>query len=169
MYDDHEIKNNWSSNHSSPFPTAFKVWNDYFGKGNPSPVRKDEAYYTFEIGNAAAFFVLDTRKFRSESALPKHDTTKTMLGSEQFDDLVLWLRTVQDTHTFKIIASPDPLTIQWADHDLWYGCQVERQRLLEYIKSIKNVIFLSGDRHQSLVTKFEDYGAHEFSISPFNQ
>jgi phosphodiesterase/alkaline phosphatase D-like protein len=53
--------------------------------------------------------------------------------------------------------------------DLWYGYQVERQKLLELVKEHKNVVFLSGDRHQVLVTEMEGYGAYEFSASPFSQ
>ena len=53
--------------------------------------------------------------------------------------------------------------------DLWWGYQHERQLLLNAMESISNVVILSGDRHQVLVTKMKGYDVHEFSASPFAQ
>jgi len=89
VYDDHEIANDWSANITGVYPAAFDPYNHYHVSVNPPSYgqppapsslstrrNNDIPYFTFTQG-PASFFMLDTRRFRSDSPRP------TMLGPTQ--------------------------------------------------------------------------------------
>src|SRR5690242_4338405 len=64
--DDHEIKNNFDlGTKSSTYTSAMTAWTNYIGIRNPNPLEPNSHYYSFNHGNTA-FFVMDTRAYRSE-------------------------------------------------------------------------------------------------------
>ncbi|KAH7341143.1 PhoD-like phosphatase-domain-containing protein [Rhizoctonia solani] len=67
IYDDHEFINNFGANgddSSSPYLNASRAYEIYNGQANPDSKTKGVYYYDFRHGDTA-FFVLDTRRYRS--------------------------------------------------------------------------------------------------------
>ncbi|KAJ1983989.1 hypothetical protein H4R34_000949 [Dimargaris verticillata] len=123
-------------------------------KGNAEPDHK-RAFYTFEYGDVT-YFVMDTRRYRSPEVMPD-GPHKTMLGVEQKQYFHDWLHRVNQTYTFKFVASSVPLTRNWVLGDgsmeTWGGYLTERAEVLRWVATVPNVIFLSGDRHEVAVTR----------------
>ncbi len=87
IYDDHEVVNNWSGKDQNDelipaYPSANTAWKEYIGHPNPDPLESNENYYTFQYGESAAFFVMDTRRHRTHHTADD-DIEKTMLGHHQ--------------------------------------------------------------------------------------
>lgn len=165
MWNDHEILDDWDQNTAPPYPSAAAAFTHYLATANPQPFRRGVFYFNFTVGTSA-FFVFDTRTYRSESNTP--ELQKTMLGETQLNDFFLWLLDNKFA-TFKFVASSVPFTLNTVDPDTWYGFQYERQRILDFISSnnIDDVILLSGDRHWAGVFKIQK-GIYEFSVSPID-
>lgn len=100
IYDDHELHNDFSPSTNisiAQFERADSAWNLYQGAGNPksqsiSVGHEPVNYYWFQNGDSA-FFVWDTRAYRSDNFAPDNDD-KTMLGSLQKQVFYEWLQTV---------------------------------------------------------------------------
>ncbi|KAK9768348.1 hypothetical protein K7432_001078 [Basidiobolus ranarum] len=145
-YDDHEVLNNWNFQERPPMGNAMVAYNEYQGVPNPDPLEKGTAYYTFSYGDTA-FFVMDTRRYRSSALLPD-DENKTMLGPEQMAHFREWCHQVNQTATIKFIVTSVPFTINWANYDstqdTWRGYQTERKEILELLRYVPNVYMISG-------------------------
>ncbi|WFD26815.1 alkaline phosphatase [Malassezia nana] len=192
IYDDHEVVNNWTGGgfgsdtpvneteaeaqvtESSPplgMVSGLQAWSEYVGAANPKPQTAGEHYYSFRYGDSA-FFVMDTRKFRTH---PNYDSEeRTMLGEVQREALLHWLSDVNYTATFKFLVSSVPFTSLWGGPldldgrtDGWSFYKEERQMLLDVIQYVPNVIILSGDRHEFASVSFRDK-VIEFSTSPLS-
>ncbi|KAF4444510.1 alkaline phosphatase d [Fusarium austroafricanum] len=173
VYDDHEIINDWAANETGLYDTAMQPFWNYHGYANPpSEFGTGKTYYIFRHGGVA-FFVLDTRRYRSDNA--KTDgPEKTMLGVEQLAALKKWLETESD---WKVVVSSVPFTRNWRgpdSADSWSGFLWEREIILDTMKQNGGAIILSGDRHEHATTKFPpkdpgDKPVIEFSTSPLNQ
>ncbi|KAJ8515524.1 hypothetical protein ONZ45_g7080 [Pleurotus djamor] len=165
-YDDHEIKNNFegkSNDSSPPYPSASDAFKIYNSNANYHSHGSDEHYYEFRYADVA-FFVMDTRRYRSGV----NDTveTPTMLGEKQLTELFAWLGRVNSTATFKFIVTSVPFTSLWghdAQVDSWAGYPAEKSALLKIIHTVPNVIFLSGDRHEFAAIEFN---AEEGTLAP---
>jgi alkaline phosphatase D len=193
VLDDHEISNDWSSNTTGFYEAAVDPWHHYHTSVNPPRARiaapDDEqrpgaTYFEFTQG-PASFFMLDTRKHRSNNRIPSNNTAKTMLGPEQLVDFLDWLgRPEPKGVKWKIVASSVPFTKNWPinNQDTWGGFMFERKRVLEAMWDAGSrgigVVIVSGDRHEFAATKFppppnsrwkESAAAYEFSVSPLNQ
>lgn len=191
VIDDHEIANDWSSNSTGIYLTAVDPYKHYHVAANPPAAkqagaltaRPDASYFEFTQG-PASFFLLDTRSYRSWNRLPD-DTDKTMLGPEQLEDFLAFLRRPEPKGVnWKIVASSVPFTKNWRvnTRDTWGGFLVERRHILEAMWDCASrgvgVVVLSGDRHEFAATKFPpppnsqwDASAtvYEFSVSPLSQ
>ncbi|KAJ7273422.1 PhoD-like phosphatase-domain-containing protein [Mycena rebaudengoi] len=150
-YDDHEIKNNFNGNgndSTAPFPNASDAFKIYNADPNYDSVA-DHHYYSFRYGDAA-FFVLDTRRYRT---LPTEDApVPTMLGETQLAALHSWLSHANGTASFKFIVS-------------------SKAALLAALHTVPNVIILSGDRHEFASIEFNSPDRHtvrEYSTSPLS-
>lgn len=82
---------------------------------------------------------------------------------------------MNETTTWKFIVSSVPFTSLWtfeANTDSWNPYSYEKASLLTALHSVKNVIILSGDRHEFATIKFNGEGsAHsivEVSTSPMS-
>jgi alkaline phosphatase D len=155
IYDDHEFVNNFAGEGDEskpPFANASTAFSTYYGNANPDPHQSDVSFYDFRYGDNA-FFVLDTRRYRSvpnvdsESPIPP-----TMLGEKQLFALHSWLGKVNATATFKFIVSSVPFTSLWhgfdGQLDSWAAYKFERDSLLDVLQFVPNVVLLSGDRHE---------------------
>ncbi|PCH39566.1 hypothetical protein WOLCODRAFT_110896 [Wolfiporia cocos MD-104 SS10] len=171
-YDDHEIINNYIGGAADPAPfsnadDAFRLYNADGNYNLPATSRSstfsvssakayagDEHYYSFRHGDAA-FFVLDTRRYRS--SLETEPALRTMLGARQLREVVNWLKEVNNTATFKFLVSSVPFTSLWthdAQTDSWAGYAYEKSALLRILHTVPNVVILSGDRHEFAAIEF---------------
>lgn len=199
-YDDHEISNDWSANTTTVFPAAFDGYLYYHLAPNPPlflsasatpQVLVEDAtlpsWSTFTQG-PASFFVLDTRRYRSEpNPANGSDPDVSMLGMAQLFSLLTWLtRPPPPGVHWKFVVSSVPFTKNWRNvpgtMDTWSGYVHERDIILRHMwkaateQSI-GIVVLSGDRHEFAATAFpptEGSGwpshatVHEFSCSPLN-
>lgn len=165
VYDDHELANDWDRNTSGWFPAAFDAYRHYHTSVNPPAVRHGESYFSFTQG-PATFFMLDTRRYRTSNNAPDEldsttgDATKSMLGHQQLEDLLDWLKRPEPAGVkWKILVSSVPFTKNWGASDTWSGFLSERQTILEAMWDVGlrggvGVIVLSGDRHEFAATAF---------------
>ncbi|KAK4453187.1 alkaline phosphatase D [Podospora aff. communis PSN243] len=192
VIDDHEIANDWSSNSTGIYSTAVDPYHHYHAAANPPPARQaatlsprsGASYFEFKQG-PASFFLLDTRSYRSSNGLPANASDKTMLGPDQLEDFLAYLKRPEPKGVnWKIVASSVPFTKNWRvnTRDTWGGFLAERRRVLEAMWDCAargvGVVVLSGDRHEFAATKFppppdsrwpESAVAWEFSVSPLSQ
>lgn len=185
VWDDHEIANDWDGNTTGVYRAAEDPWLHYHVSVNPPPVRDNATYFQFHQG-LGSFFMMDTRRYRDpEFTKNSSDPTKTMLGTEQLNDLLAWLRKPepQGVH-WKILISSVPFTQNWhfGGVDTWGGYLGERQKILEAMWDVGlrggvGVVVLSGDRHEFAATAFPppkdgkwplSATVHEFSTSPLS-
>ncbi|KAH7262830.1 PhoD-like phosphatase-domain-containing protein [Fusarium tricinctum] len=173
VYDDHEIINDWAANETGLYETAMQPFWNYHGNANPpSEFGANKTYYIFRHGGIA-FFVLDTRRYRSDNALDD-GPEKTMLGPSQLAALTDWLESESD---WKVVVSSVPFTRNWRGPDSadnWSGFLWEREVILDTMKQNGGAIILSGDRHEHATTEFPakspgEKPVVEFSTSPLNQ
>ncbi|KAH8108215.1 PhoD-like phosphatase-domain-containing protein [Cristinia sonorae] len=174
-YDDHDIKNNYigqGNDSKSPFANASNAYRLYNADANYDSMHNDSHYYDFRYGDVA-FFVLDTRRYRT--APHENPSISTMLGEKQLSALYDWLGKVNGTTTFKFIVSSVPFTSLWqmdAQVDSWAAYAKEKAELLEVLHTVPNVMILSGDRHEFAVIEFSAAGtSHQFmevSTSPMS-
>ncbi|PWN43770.1 hypothetical protein IE81DRAFT_322196 [Ceraceosorus guamensis] len=162
------------------FEPAKKAWREYVGGANPKAAAEEENYYEFRYGSTA-FFVWDTRKFRTPHELPD-DASKTMLGSKQKQVFLDWIKSVNATSSFKFVISSVPFNTLWGGaldwdgkEDSWNAYRTEREELLEVLQYVPNVIVISGDRHEfasvglkTATYPKDDYPVTEFSTSPLS-
>ncbi|KAI0075810.1 hypothetical protein K474DRAFT_1355853 [Panus rudis PR-1116 ss-1] len=176
-YDDHEILNNFAgqgNDTTPPYQNASDAFRLYNAEGNYDSEGDNEPYYYHFRYADVAVFVLDTRRYRSD--VKNGDVaTRTMLGDKQLAALYEWLGKVNNTATFKFIATSVPFTSLWqhdAQVDSWAAYESEKMALLTALHSVPNVILLSGDRHEFAAIEFNSEGpGHkvvEISTSPLS-
>lgn len=135
--------------------------------GNPSYGLPGQRGTTssFEWGDAT-FFLLDNRYFRDPNRKPG---TRTILGETQLQWLLDAL--VSCRTTFKFVCIGGQVLNDLADFETYAAiAPEERQQILNTIASagIRNVIFLTGDRHHSELSVYEQGGIkmYDFTASP---
>ncbi|KII88819.1 hypothetical protein PLICRDRAFT_124950 [Plicaturopsis crispa FD-325 SS-3] len=177
-YDDHEIINNFAglaNDSTPPFANASDPFRLYNAQANFDSVDAGQYYYDFRYGDVA-FFVLDTRRYRSGVSDDHDPSARTMLGDKQLAALHNWLAKANTTASFKFIVSSVPFTDLWghdAQVDAWPAYAHEKAQLLEALHSVTNVIILSGDRHEFADIQFNSpeetgHAIREFSTSPMS-
>lgn len=113
------------------------------------------------------FFLMDNRWFRTPNGIKSE--TPTILGKEQLDWLVQSL--VSSRATFKFVCIGGQVLNDVAKFENYINiAPAERQYLLDAIarEGIKNVIFLTGDRHHSelSVSNIGGIRIFDFTVSP---
>lgn len=121
---------------------------------------------TFSWGDAE-FFLLDNRYFRSPNNRKTGD--RTILGKQQLEWLIDALSASKAA--FKIIAIGGQVLNSSARFENYENFKEEKTYLLEQIKSntIKGVVFLSGDRHFTELSKVavtETQSIYDWTVSP---
>ncbi len=118
--------------------------------------------------NDAEFFMLDNRTFRAPANC-KTCNPKPLLGDGQIEWLIDALSSSKATYKFILIGgqvlSSAPVWENYVHHHA-----AERKVLLDRIvaEGIENVIFLSGDRHHTELSKMDREGVtmYDFTVSP---
>jgi phosphodiesterase/alkaline phosphatase D-like protein len=179
IWDDHEVTNDFYGTNPSPaFQTQMAAGNQAYR--DYTPLRENlgdpmQLYRSFQWGQAAEFFLIDDRQYRSPQAyitepaclsggdpivLPPAgacateiaNPARTYLGATQKQ----WLEDglLNSTATFKFVMNGPLLSsLVFLPYDRWEGYAAEQQEIINFIKSnnIKNVIFLSTDIHGLIV------------------
>ncbi len=183
MWDDHEVRNNFSGPHEPLMAAGRQALLDYWPIRTP-PEEPFRLYRKFRRGQNLEVFLLDTRQYRSANA-EKDGPHKTMLGSAQRDWLLEGL--TQSTSTWKVIVTSVPLsneksgTLLVPGNDSWArsadgtGFQSELGVIVNRILEgrIRNVIWLAGDVHYAQVNAYDPDGDgvtdfHEFICGPLS-
>jgi len=166
VWDDHDYGPNdadrsfWNKN------ATYNAFQSFWG--NPSYGVGDTkgAFTSFQWADCE-FFMLDNRYYRS----PNNQKTGqcTVLGNEQLQ----WLKDAMTASkaTFKFVAMGGQFINDLKQFETYANlCATERDSILSIIKKekISGVVFLSGDRHHSEVSKLiraDAYPIHDFTIS----
>lgn len=183
IWDDHEVRNNFSGPHDPLMPAGRQAFLEYWPVGTPveEPTR---LHRKFRRGADAEFFILDTRQYRDRN-VDRDSPTKTMLGSAQREWLLEGL--ARSTATWKFIVTSIPLsnpkngTPQLPGNDSWAraedgtGFQAELRTIVNAILKgrVRNVVWLAGDVHYTQVNAYDPNGDgtpdfHEFIAGPLS-
>ncbi|MFM8686906.1 MAG: alkaline phosphatase D family protein, partial [Bacteroidota bacterium] len=109
-------------------------------------------------------FLLDNRYHRNNQRL-KDTCARRMLGDTQIEWLVDALKFSRAP--FKLVASGSQILNSLAIHETYANYPCERRKLLDRLaeENIRNVIFLTGDRHHSEISKMEHKGVVFWDIT----
>lgn len=160
VWDDHEVHNDWDGEtvERERFEAARRAFFEHhpWSGGWQRPRR---LYERFRWGRTLELFVLDTRGERRPSTRLRPDAQ--YLSREQLQWLVDGLQTSESV--FKCVVNSVPIArfeglFEAASSDRWQGYPAQRQRLLEAIRDVPNVWFLSGDFHLGCVARVERSG-----------
>lgn len=126
-----------------------------------------EGLYTMMEFGDVAFFLLDDRWFRSPNTRTTGD--RIYWGEAQLEWLIDALRSSRAA--VKIVANGGQVLNPLAVYENASTYPAERQRLLDRLAAerIPGVLFVSGDRHQTELTRLErpgTYPLHDFTVSP---
>ena len=167
IWDDHDFGPN-DSNSSYIYKTdALKTFQRYWANGAYGQPETPGIFRSVSI-NDADFFLLDNRYYRDSDKEQRAD--KTMFGAEQ----LRWLKNalLASTAQFKIIAAGGQMlkTVP-TQFEGWSNFREERSGFLDWLAAhrVGGVLFLSGDRHHTVLTKLERPGAYplyDFTCSP---
>lgn len=113
------------------------------------------------------FFLLDDRTFRVPPDV--RTATPTLLGEAQIDWLIRALR--YSDATFKVVALGGQFLNTGEVFENYATFTEERQRLLDRLdkEGFKNVVFLTGDRHHTVLSSLKLKGGntvHDLTVSP---
>jgi alkaline phosphatase D len=177
IWDDHEVSNNFSGPVQALMPVGRRAFRDYWAIEGPAE-EPDRLYRRVRWGRSLEVFILDTRQYRSDNALPD-GPDKTMLGPAQRRWLLQGV-TASDA-TWKLVVTSVPLGIFTGD-DSWTNANVlgyprpgagfayERDLILDTLRArgVRNVVFLSGDVHHAQFLRHDlgGYTVHEFVAGP---
>jgi len=168
IWDDHEVRNDFSGPFDSQMPVGRQALREYW----PIRVAPDDPqrlYRSVRAGADLDVFILDTRQYRSRNVDPD-GPAKTMLGERQLQWLLSELS--ESTATWKVIVTSVPLSISkggsatvpgndgWAGGSGYPGFEWERKVIVDYIlgRKIKNVVFLAGDVHHVQANAYDPDG-----------
>jgi len=184
IWDDHEVRNDFSGPHDWLMPVGRQALLDYWPIAPPAeePTR---LYRRFRWGRLLEVFILDTRQYRS----PNTDTDgpgKTMLGAEQKRWLVDGV--TSSTATWKVVVTSVSLSIPTGKpnaRDSWTGVSAfglpvdgagfvtERDAILDRFRKhgVKNLVFVAADVHHAELIRHHptpEWSFHEFVAGPLS-
>lgn len=165
-WDDHDYGPNDSNASYVHKSTSLKLFQRYWT--NPSyGLPGQPGVFTHHAMSDVEFFILDDRWYRDSDKLL--DDGKQMLGTEQMS----WLKNslLASNATWKFIVSGSQVLNLNNRFEGWHRFQNESQNFFQWLENqkIPGVIFLSGDRHFSVLLKLErgaNYPIYELTCSP---
>ncbi len=163
-WDDHDYGPNdadrsfWGKN------WALEAFKDNWG--NPNYIFKDEAVTSTFFWEDCQFFVLDDRWFRAPNRMD--DPNKDYYGQKQIDWLIDAL--IGSSAPFKFIVAGGQVVNPLDMFENMAAYPGERQQLLNRISEhkISGVFFISGDRHHTILRKYEragNYPIYDLTLS----
>lgn len=174
IWDDHEVRNNFSGPIDPLMPVGRQALLEYWPITTP-PEDPFRLYRKFRWGANVEVFILDTRQYRSSNG-QKDEPGKTMLGRAQRDWLVEGL--AHSTATWKLVATSVPLsnqkggTLLLPGNDSWArgadgtGFLNELRSIVDTMQArhLSNIVWLAGDVHYAQVN---DYDPDEDGVTDF--
>lgn len=165
IWDDHDYGPNDSDRSFRMKNTTLAAFQLFWG--NPSyGLGNGGITSMFEWGDAD-FFMLDNRYFRTPN--DRHDVEGTLLGEEQLEWFLDALAFSKARFKFVMIGGQVVNSAELFENHANLAPE-ERRRILNYIvdHEIKNVVFLTGDRHHSELSLYEKDGIkiYDFTVSP---
>jgi alkaline phosphatase D len=183
IWDDHEVRNNFSGLGEPLMPAGRQALLDYWPIQTP-PEEPSRLYRRIRRGADLELFILDTRQYRSPNS-EKDGPGKTMLGAVQRQWLLDGL--AGSTATWKVIVTSVPLSnpkggsLHIPGNDSWArgtdgtGFQHELGTIVRFIldRRIRNVAWVAGDVHYAQVNAYDPNGDgmtdfHEFICGPLS-
>ena len=169
IWDDHDYGKNDGGSDYKYKKLAENLFLDFWNVPINDVRRSREGIYFSEnkvfFNRKYKLIFLDTRYFRSplkrtdergapgkERYLPDNSTNKTLIGNEQWE----WLSNKLDENAdIRIIVSSIQIIAEGHGFEKWGNLPKEKERLYNLIdsKNIKDIIFLSGDRHAGAIYK----------------
>lgn len=166
IWDDHDFGPNNSDGQYAFKKQSLKVHKQFWA--NPSyGTDTTPGIFTSFRHHDAAFFLTDGRYHRT----PANNGKGSMLGEQQ----MAWLKEelLASTAPFKFIVFGNQVLNRATDHETHSMYKNEHNELLNFIKqnSISGVVFLSGDRHFTELSKRSNqnfYPFYDFTSSPIS-
>lgn len=176
-WDDHDYGANNAGKYYPKKKESKALLLDFLNAPANDPRRTREGVYTaYTYGSedeAVKVILLDTRYFRDSLKRNQHGSvpnrTGDILGEQQWEWLEKELR--ESTARTNIIASSIQVIATEHRSEKWANFPQARQRLFDLIGTsrVRNVLFLSGDRHKAEIAKYEhpgiDYPLYEVTSS----
>ncbi len=164
IWDDHDFGPNDGDSSFWMKDTAEEMFKLHWGNPN---FAKEGIYGSFMWGDAQ-FILLDDRTFRTANN-NKVIGPRQILGEKQFQWLVNSL--AFSKATFKFVAIGGQFLNPNAVYENYATYPEERNKILSAIKDlkVKNVVFLTGDRHHTELNLLTEEGAepiYDFTVSP---
>ena len=166
IWDDHDFGPNDSDRSFVHSDWSQEVFEEFWA--NPSYGLPEERGITSQFRYMDIdFFLMDNRMFRTNYNLTS--VTPQVWGKTQEDWLIEALK--YSNAPFKIIATGGQFLSDAKLYENHAQFEEERQRVIDRIKAegIKNVVFLTGDRHHTELTQLdltEDITIYDLTISP---
>jgi alkaline phosphatase D len=185
IWDDHEVRNDFSGPSDPLMPTGRRAFLEYFPIIPPDD-EPNRLYRKFRWGRLLEIFILDTRQYRSPNT-QTDGPGKTMLGAAQRRWLVDNVST--STAVWKMVVSSVPLSIptgkperrdSWSNANVYgtpqeggTGFAVERDAILRSLRArgVKNLVFLVADVHHAELIRHHptpEWSFHEFVAGPLS-
>lgn len=182
IWDDHEVRNNFSGPTDPLMPTGLRAMLDYWPVEGPTDEPR-RLYRSVRWGRHVEAFILDTRQYRSDNTAPD-GPLKTMLGAAQREWLLDGL--AASDATWKLVVTSVPLGIftggrhsdSWSSANLFgfartspSGYVHERDAILRFVRGqgLRNVVVVSGDVHHAEMIRHEPapgFFVHELIAGP---
>jgi alkaline phosphatase D len=166
-WDDHDYGPNNSDRGYALRETALEVFDDFWPNPDFSAAGTGGVTNYFEWHDVA-FFVLDNRYFRQANYRVSGE--RTVLGEDQIRWLIDALKTSNASFRFVVMGGQFINSAEGGENyiNLAPG---ERKAILDRIEAerIPGVVFLTGDRHHSVLMKmdrYRTYPLYEWTVSP---
>lgn len=167
-WDDHDFGPN-NADRSFPNKNYTKKAFDLFWANSNTSIIDGQSICSYFQWYDADFFLLDDRWFRTPN--DSKDPNKTILGQAQ----IQWIKEalLNSKAKFKFVAVGSQFLNSGDGSENFIGVPDERQDIISYIYQykIKNVVFLTGDRHHSEISILEEEGHPrilDLTISPLS-
>jgi alkaline phosphatase D len=166
-WDDHDYGPNNADRGYAMRETALEVFDAFWPNPDFSAAGTGGVTNYFEWHDVG-FFLLDNRYFRSANYRVTGE--RTILGEEQIDWLIDALKS--SNASFKFVAMGGQFLNSAENSETYINLAPgERREILDRIEAerIPGVIFLSGDRHHSVLLKmdrYRNYPLYEWTVSP---
>ncbi len=157
IWDDHDYGPNDSDRSYVNKKLTEKAFNDYWGNLNTNATGEGGITSHF-LWNDVEIFLLDDRYFRDSNR--SLDKDKKYLGDAQVDWLIQALTTSRAP--FKIVCIGGQVVSNAAVYENMATYPAAQQNLFDKIaaEKIEGVLFMSGDRHHTEISRMERPGAY---------
>jgi len=185
IWDDHEVKNDFSGPTEPLAPIGLAAFLDYWPIVPPA-AEPTRLYRKFRWGRLLELFILDTRQYRSPNTA-RDGPAKTMLGEVQRRWLVDQV-SASDAR-WKIIVSSVSLSVptgrpnrrdSWSNANVYgtpdpngTGFATERDTILRALaeRGVRNLVVLAADLHHAELIRHRPttgFSLHEFIAGPLS-